>query len=565
MDPNRRTTRSYTRRQQQTQQDVLQEDSDRASNESLHGITPPPPFTPAVTAPVLPHSASTVPMPGSFAPPAYNAANAAQTNPAVQATASTNPQQVTVSVEGNTSTRRSPNPFLTTTPMGTPQGPRNGDALQFTANTVTLVPEITQPVPTTPRITVPVQPANSTTYHSPGDSGLGNFGQSVTQTNLWEDNDSPTTNVMPRTANGQPRYRTPTMGNVTQTLIPAQWNFGSVNEDQGRQNLSAIPESEELEYVDDDEGPEQEVSQNHQSRDNRLPPLVLRPDIEDPQRRGVGVEELGPISEPLEGIIRDGIYPERYYYTFPSCRLQTGRDITPEVASRLYQRYREALQIGITHVERDVEVMAEGTRWSRNARIFLKDALQILETLFSDLYRSHNGLTYGYAIDEEIYRDLIVELLRLKRQTSDGFLAQGRVQPTIPKWGKDGDIQKFWNANDFEIISAVYRAEVERYLSSVFSAHMQLRRINSELEATMEQPRQRSNSAGQERNNPWNDGNREEGVRLEYIAEAVERMSNPQQSPTTAVGTMPAQQENREILQENIGRHECPTSEGTQK
>ncbi|PPR06534.1 hypothetical protein CVT24_001384 [Panaeolus cyanescens] len=299
MDPTRRTTRSYTRQQQQqTQQPVIQEDSEGASDESLHGATPPPPFTPAATAPTLPGSASTVPMPGSFAPPAYNAANANQTNPAVQATASTIPQVSTVASDNLSGTRRSPNPFLSTTPMGTPQALRATHTLQNPATMVTFAPTQTQIIPTTPRMTVPVFPANTTSYHSPGDSGMGNFGQSMTQTNLWEDNDSPPPGTPVTGSNDErPGYGANAMQQGRQGPTPTRLSFGSVNANQDRRDLSVIPESDELEYVDEEEEPVVEIGRADQQNESRLPPLHLAQDIEDPQRRGVGVEELNPIDD----------------------------------------------------------------------------------------------------------------------------------------------------------------------------------------------------------------------------------------------------------------------------
>ncbi|PPQ77903.1 hypothetical protein CVT24_005668, partial [Panaeolus cyanescens] len=254
---------------------VIREDSDNASSESLHGGSPPPPFTPAPAPITQPISAQSVPMPGSFAPPAYVNTGDNATNPAVQATASTQNQNTGSLVDAPNRVRRSPNPFVTTTPAR--------DSTIFGSATNQQVANISPfplqlgdvnrgntHTPLTPRITVPVMPGRSTLYHSPEASGQGNFGPSVTHHELWGDSTSPqgSESVAVQEVNTNRSHRT--------------------IEERGHPNLSDIQEDdEELEYVDDileQDTPRRVEILDESANDGRPPAPILIPDIEDPRR-----------------------------------------------------------------------------------------------------------------------------------------------------------------------------------------------------------------------------------------------------------------------------------------
>jgi len=49
------------------------------------------------------------------------------------------------------------------------------------------------------------------------------------------------------------------------------------------------------------------------------------------------------------------------------------------------------------------------------------------------------------------------------------LVAEGLAVPKPPLWGKDNDLTEWWNINDFEILSACYRHEVEMFLKIVAS------------------------------------------------------------------------------------------------
>ena len=43
--------------------------------------------------------------------------------------------------------------------------------------------------------------------------------------------------------------------------------------------------------------------------------------------------------------------------------------------------------------------------------------------------------------------------------------------PNIPHWGLTGNTDEFWSTNDFEILGACYRCEVENFLIFLSNHH----------------------------------------------------------------------------------------------
>ena len=51
------------------------------------------------------------------------------------------------------------------------------------------------------------------------------------------------------------------------------------------------------------------------------------------------------------------------------------------------------------------------------------------------------------------------------------MIISGDGIPSIPRWGLTGKADEFWNANDFEILGACYRREVENFLAYLNDHH----------------------------------------------------------------------------------------------
>ena len=62
---------------------------------------------------------------------------------------------------------------------------------------------------------------------------------------------------------------------------------------------------------------------------------------------------------------------------------------------------------------------------------------------------------------------------RLKLRRSDAeedLIISGEGIPNLPRWGS-GKVNEFWTANDFEILGACYRREVENFLAYLAEYH----------------------------------------------------------------------------------------------
>ncbi|PPQ77247.1 hypothetical protein CVT24_009897 [Panaeolus cyanescens] len=492
MDPNRRTTRNAARLAAQRQHLNPHSPAHSATSESLHGASPPPPFTPAPASNATPNVNSTisVQMPGSFAPPSYvNTVGASLTNPASAATASTmNPvTQNPFDLQGRSQLPRSPNPFLASgisrpssgmSNIPTSPFPSQLDANRRLLQTTTF---------TTPRISVPVTIRRAETI--PEESS-----QSAQESLQVGDTGEEDQSIASRGNESLGRVATPIRSiNIDNGIRTTTRSVPTNN----TEDLSRREDSDEgLEYTDSGRGHnERTESVTRRESEQRasvhlVSAPVNAPLVQDPARPGhfsAAVTHLHEIRGPLTNMVQTET-PERYYFTFPACKIFTEHDRWDETAQRDHERFQMALQIASAYFDRDILWVEGAHKFSRNARQLLREGLQRLSALFHNLYRSHNGRDHGYAIDPAIYADLVKEAIRLRRETEDGFIAAGVTIPAIPRWGPDGNIRHYWSANDFEIIAAVYRAEMEIYFQNIFAAHQQLARM--ELTTTDRQRQQ---------------------------------------------------------------------------
>src|SRR6202041_3412608 len=70
-------------------------------------------------------------------------------------------------------------------------------------------------------------------------------------------------------------------------------------------------------------------------------------------------------------------------------------------------------------------------------------------------------------IKPDILFSLTKKLTCFREEASDHLLYQGKAIPKPPKWGKNNDPEEWYNINDFEILCACYRHEVEVFLKTV--------------------------------------------------------------------------------------------------
>jgi hypothetical protein len=67
----------------------------------------------------------------------------------------------------------------------------------------------------------------------------------------------------------------------------------------------------------------------------------------------------------------------------------------------------------------------------------------------------------------EALTSITKKLSKLRDKARDYLVENGLAVPKPPLWGKNNDPEEWLNVNDFEILSAAYRHEVEGFLKRV--------------------------------------------------------------------------------------------------
>ena len=70
----------------------------------------------------------------------------------------------------------------------------------------------------------------------------------------------------------------------------------------------------------------------------------------------------------------------------------------------------------------------------------------------------------GLAPSPDVLASIGKKLTLLREEAGDYLVEQGMAIPRLPCWGKNNDPEQWWNINDFEILCASYRHEVEGFL-----------------------------------------------------------------------------------------------------
>ena len=58
-----------------------------------------------------------------------------------------------------------------------------------------------------------------------------------------------------------------------------------------------------------------------------------------------------------------------------------------------------------------------------------------------------------------------------RNEAEEDLIINGEGLPAFPRWGLNGNADEFWTANDFEILGACYRCEVENFLAYLAEHH----------------------------------------------------------------------------------------------
>ena len=131
-------------------------------------------------------------------------------------------------------------------------------------------------------------------------------------------------------------------------------------------------------------------------------------------------------------------------------------------------RIIKALELGFNHLRcNKLKVSAELTRTIlRKPRIY--EVIAQLEDFFENFRVVHDFKEIkGISPNPDVLASIGKKLTLLREEAGDYLVEQGMAIPRPPRWGKNHDPEQWWNINDFKILCASYRHEVEGFLKTV--------------------------------------------------------------------------------------------------
>lgn len=134
-------------------------------------------------------------------------------------------------------------------------------------------------------------------------------------------------------------------------------------------------------------------------------------------------------------------------------------------------RVEDAVQEGQHHLQRIPSNNDEVLTRKQENSYFPKECT-LLDQLLARVQTTVVGPgAYAYAVEAETLLQLSELLIHRRRTASESLLLRNAPVPELPRWGPLGDPNTFWLLNEFEILGACYRREVECYLAYLSRHH----------------------------------------------------------------------------------------------
>ncbi|KAJ3007679.1 hypothetical protein NUW54_g3454 [Trametes sanguinea] len=158
---------------------------------------------------------------------------------------------------------------------------------------------------------------------------------------------------------------------------------------------------------------------------------------------------------------------------FPACATSSRNFKRDPVLS---ERLRDALIYGYQHVGERYENLyrrSAGTNpLTRSEAILFSEELRQLDHVLGHVWTDRTTTETAFFLDRADYY-VLIELLEARRaEAKPAFRARQAVLPPLPMWGKNLDYLRYvFPANDFEILGACFRREVEYFLSQLTEYH----------------------------------------------------------------------------------------------
>ena len=135
-------------------------------------------------------------------------------------------------------------------------------------------------------------------------------------------------------------------------------------------------------------------------------------------------------------------------------------------------RHRQALQLGEAALRRPIYSSYGKVVSCEGRKDLFKEEMDILKELLSNLYYFNSGISQaGFALQKIILVNLNHRLKARRNEAEEDLIVSGEGTPALPRWGLTGKADEFWTANDFEILGACYRREVENFLAYLAEHH----------------------------------------------------------------------------------------------
>ena len=126
------------------------------------------------------------------------------------------------------------------------------------------------------------------------------------------------------------------------------------------------------------------------------------------------------------------------------------------------------LELGFNHLRHNkLKISAELTRTIlRKPRI--DEVIIQLEDFFQNFRVVYNFEDIkGVAPNPDVLASIGKKLTLLREEAGDYLVEQGMTIPRLPHWGKNNNLEPWWNIKDFKILCASYRHEVEGFLKAI--------------------------------------------------------------------------------------------------
>ena len=159
------------------------------------------------------------------------------------------------------------------------------------------------------------------------------------------------------------------------------------------------------------------------------------------------------------------------FSSFGESITDTGLDRSEKIFA-LAGRHCQALQLGEAALRRLIYSSYGKVVTRKGRKDLFKEEMDTLKELLSHLYYFNNGANgAGFMLQRIIPVNLNHQLKSRRNEAEEDLIISGEGIPSLPRWGLNGKANEFWLANDFEILGACFRREVENFLAYLAEHH----------------------------------------------------------------------------------------------